>query len=76
MLALSRKTGEKVVIGNGITLVVVEVRGGRVRLAFDAPDQVRILRAELACRQAEPLDAGLGENAWNEVSHVLRGSSG
>jgi hypothetical protein len=30
-----------------------------VRLAFDAPDQVRILRAELACRQGEPLDADL-----------------
>ena len=58
MLALSRKPGEQVVIGTTITLTVVEVRGDRVRLAFDAPDQVRILRAELACRQGEPLDAG------------------
>ena len=57
MLALSRKPGEQVVIGDGITLTVVEVRGNRVRLAFDAPDQVRILRAELACWQGEPLDA-------------------
>jgi carbon storage regulator len=56
MLVLSRKPGEQVVLGNGITLTVVEVRGDRVRLAFDAPDQVRILRAELACRQGEPLD--------------------
>jgi carbon storage regulator CsrA len=47
MLVLSRRPGEQVVIGNGITLTVVEVRGDRVRLAFDAPDQVRILRAEL-----------------------------
>jgi carbon storage regulator len=54
MLVLSRKPGEKVVIGNGITLTVVEVRGNRVRLGFDAPDPVRILRAELACRQEEP----------------------
>jgi carbon storage regulator len=59
MLALSRRTGEKVVIGNGITLTVVEIRGDRVRFAFDAPDQVRILRAELPCRQREPLDADL-----------------
>jgi carbon storage regulator len=59
MLVLSRKPGEKVVLGNGITLTVVEVRGDRVRLAFDAPDQVRILRAELACRQGEPPDADL-----------------
>ena len=76
MLVLTRKPGEKVVIGSGITLVVVEVREGRVRLAFDAPDQVRILRAELACRQAEPLDADLGESARNEVSHVRGGGSG
>ena len=57
MLVLSRKPGEQVVIGDGITLTVVEVRGGRVRLAFDAPAQVGILRAELACRPGEPLDA-------------------
>jgi carbon storage regulator len=57
MLALSRKPGEQVVIGNDITLTVVEVNGNRVRLAFDAPDQVRILRAELAGRQGEPPDA-------------------
>ena len=49
MLVLSRKPGEKVVIGNGITVTVVSVLGNKVRLAFDAPDQVRILRAELAC---------------------------
>ena len=59
MLVLSRKPGEKVVIDNSITLTVVEVRGNRVRLAFVAPAQVRILRAELACRQGEPLDADL-----------------
>ena len=54
MLVLSRKPGEQVVLGDGITLTVVEVRGDRVRLAFDAPDQVRILRGELACWQEEP----------------------
>jgi len=59
MLALSRKPGEKVVIGNGITLTVAEVKGGRVRLAFDAPDRVRILRAELARRRASRLTAAL-----------------
>jgi carbon storage regulator len=59
MLVLTRKPGEKITIGNGITLAVVEVRGNRVRLAFDAPDQVRILRAELACWQDDRLDANL-----------------
>jgi carbon storage regulator len=48
MLVLSRKPGEKIIIGSGITLTVVEVRGDRVRLAVDAPPDVRILRSELA----------------------------
>ena len=56
MLVLSRKPGEKVVIGSGITVTVVETKGNRVRLAFEAPDQVRILRAELACWQDEEAD--------------------
>jgi carbon storage regulator CsrA len=47
MLVLSRKPGEKVVIGNGIAVTIVEVKGNRVRVGIDAPDEVRILRAEL-----------------------------
>lgn len=66
MLVLSRKLGEKVVIGNDITLTVVEVNGNRVRLAFDAPDDVRILRAELAWWQDGTLDADLdGKPDWS-----------
>jgi len=55
MLVLSRKPGEKVVIGNGVTVTVVSVLGNKVRLAFDAPDQVRILRAELLGWQDRPV---------------------
>ena len=55
MLVLSRKPGEKVVIGNSITLTVVSVPGNKVRLAFDAPGQVRILRAELLGWQDRPV---------------------
>jgi carbon storage regulator len=48
MLVLTRKPGEKVVIGDGITVTVVAVTGNKVRVDIDAPDQVRILRGELA----------------------------
>lgn len=47
MLVLSRKQGEKIVIGPNITLVVVGVQGDRVRLGIDAPPEVPILREEL-----------------------------
>jgi carbon storage regulator len=54
MLVLTRKLGEKVVIGGNITLTVVDINGNKVRLAFDAPDHVRIMRAELVKRQEQP----------------------
>jgi carbon storage regulator len=59
MLVLNRKRGEKVVIGHSITLTVVEVRGNRVRLAIDAPEEMRILRAELVCLPVDSLEAQL-----------------
>jgi carbon storage regulator len=50
MLVLSRKCGESIVIGNGITVTVVDVRGDRVRLGFNAPAEVPIHRKEVQQR--------------------------
>ena len=47
MLVLSRKLGEKIHIGSGITITVVEVKGSKIRLGIDAPDDIPIFRAEL-----------------------------
>ena len=47
MLVLSRKKGERTMIGDRIVLTVVEIRGDRVRLAFDAPSEVSIHREEI-----------------------------
>jgi carbon storage regulator CsrA len=47
MLVLSRKPGEKLVIGEGITVTVVEIKGPRVKIAIDAPDSTRVVRGEL-----------------------------
>ena len=47
MLVLSRKRGEGIVIGEGVTVTVLDVRGGRVRLGFDGPAEVPIHRGEL-----------------------------
>jgi carbon storage regulator len=57
MLVLTRKLGEKVVINGNVTLTVVETKGNRVTLAFDAPTHIRILRGELL-EQGEPAQAG------------------
>ncbi|MCI6584723.1 MAG: carbon storage regulator CsrA [Mobiluncus porci] len=47
MLVLSRRIGEKIVIGDGIVVTVVEVHRDSVRLGVDAPRSVPVNRAEL-----------------------------
>lgn len=48
MLVLSRKEGEKLVIGDNITLVVSRISGNRVTVGIEAPVDVKIMRGELA----------------------------
>ena len=47
MLVLSRKRGEKIVIGDNIEVTIVEVRGDRVKLGFVGPPEVPIHREEI-----------------------------
>lgn len=47
MLVLSRKKDERIIINDNITIVVVEVRGDKVRLGVDAPRHVSIHREEV-----------------------------
>jgi carbon storage regulator len=58
MLVLSRKPGQKICIGAGITITVVDVSGNRVRIGIDAPKEIAIVRSELrACWEADTTDA-------------------
>ena len=47
MLVLSRKRNESIVINNDITIVVVEIRGDKVRLGVEAPKEVPVHRREV-----------------------------
>jgi len=47
MLLLSRKRGEQVVIGDAVTVTVIEIKGNRVKLGFNGPPEVPIHREEL-----------------------------
>lgn len=47
MLVLSRKVGEKIVIGGTITITLVEIQRGNVRLGIEAPKDVPVMRTEL-----------------------------
>ncbi|MDA1325710.1 MAG: carbon storage regulator CsrA [Proteobacteria bacterium] len=47
MLFLTRKIGESVVINDNIEVTIVEVRGRSIKLGFDFPPDVTVLRREL-----------------------------
>ena len=47
MLVLSRKKNESIVINDNITIVVVEIRGDKVRLGVEAPKEVPVHRREV-----------------------------
>jgi carbon storage regulator len=48
MLILTLKEDEKILIGDKITVKVVEIRGNQIRLGVEAPDRVLVLREKLA----------------------------
>src|SRR5881628_804683 len=54
MLVLTRKKGERVMVGDDIVVTIIDVRGDGVRIGFDAPRGVPIQRAEVltAVREA------------------------
>jgi carbon storage regulator len=47
MLVLSRKIGEKIVIGDNIVITVTDCQGDRVKLGFECPVEVPIHRQEI-----------------------------
>ncbi len=47
MLVLSRKAGEKLMIGDNVVLTINRISGNRVAIGIEAPRDVRIVRGEL-----------------------------
>ena len=46
-LVLARKVGESICIGDNIRIVLVEIRGDKVRIGIDAPKEVPVHRQEM-----------------------------
>lgn len=68
MLVLSRKKNESIVINDDIKIVVVEIRGDKVRLGVEAPKEVPVHRREVydAIKRSEQQQNGTSQPA-NEV---------
>jgi carbon storage regulator len=60
MLILSRKLNEKIVIGDGVVVSIIEIRGDQVKLGIDAPKSVKVFRQEVydAIQEENRLAAG------------------
>ncbi|MDR1566128.1 MAG: carbon storage regulator CsrA [Treponema sp.] len=75
MLILSRKVNEKIMIGDDISVSIIEIRGDQVRLGVDAPKAVKVYRQEVfdairaenkAAAESAPVIPELGINAKRE----------
>ncbi len=53
MLVLSRKVGEGIIIDDDVTIKIIEVKGGAIRIGIDAPKNKKIYRQELYDRIVE-----------------------
>ncbi len=64
MLVLSRKAGEGFLIGDDITITIIEAKGGTIRIGIDAPKDKKIFRQEVYDRiRQENVEA----SRWNPV---------
>ncbi|MBN1866236.1 carbon storage regulator CsrA [Candidatus Sumerlaeota bacterium] len=79
MLILTRKSGEKIRIGDDIAISVIEIRGNQVRLGIAAPRNVAVHRQEvydqiqeqnLLAAQAQPSDKVLIQSLWQKQGAV------
>ncbi|HEX7765917.1 MAG TPA: carbon storage regulator CsrA [Nitrospira sp.] len=66
MLVLSRKKNEAVVINHEITVVIVEIRGDKVRLGIEAPAHIAIHRQEVEAKVLAEMDAAK-QNAPQDI---------
>ncbi len=72
MLVLSRKKNESIVINDDITIVVVEIRGDKVRLGVEAPKEVPVHRREVydAIKRAEQNPIAEGSDRSQTASEI------
>ena len=66
MLVLTRKPGERLVIGDNIVITVVEVKGDNIRIGIDAPREVKVYRGEI-------YDAIVAENRQAALTQDISG---
>ena len=72
MLALSRKCNESIMIGNGIEVTILDIKGDPVKIGITAPKSVPIYRKEIYKQiQAANIEAAKAEVAVDELKDLF-----
>ena len=74
MLILTRKLGENIRIGDDVRIIVLDIKGGQVKLGIDAPPDVPVHREEIyeKIRDENRRASGISADAVREVAEVFR----
>ena len=67
MLVLSRKVGERILIGEKISVTIVKIGHGGVRIGVDAPPELAVVREELA-QQLERAERALANSEVETIA--------
>ncbi len=66
MLALTRKKGESLVIGNNVEIMVLEVRGDQVKIGINAPKEIPVYRKEVYLQIQKENEEAMGVDNYEE----------
>jgi carbon storage regulator len=72
MLILTRKSGEKITIGDDVVISVLEVKGTQIKIGIDAPAGIPVHRGEVYDRiqKENLLAAGVGTDDFAAAAHL------
>ena len=70
MLVLSRKIGQQIMIGQDITIKIVDVQGENVRIAIEAPKEIKIYRGEIYKAIVEENKQAINNVAEVDLSNI------
>ncbi|WP_312170518.1 carbon storage regulator CsrA [Microbacterium sp.] len=76
MLVLTRRANESIVIGDDITVTILAVTPGGVRIGIDAPRETRIHRAEIVVAVSDANQAAVESSADDSAERALLGALG